>query len=610
MRLLIGLRTDACDVKRSATRRSGKASHRLTGLRRVWIAIALLAISLVATPAAAQGDCDYPDDWDDSGWFRRCIQEHRLDAWSPFMLHTAASSTGNPAIVQLLLGAGADPNAVDDFGRTPLHTGAENSNPVVASHLVAAGADPNALDNEGETPLHRSARYNENERVVARLLAAGADPLVERNDGRTPLHSALRYDAVRGVISVLVQAGAAENLTPLQLAALQDDAWAVTSLLAEGADPNVVDAYGWTSLHYAVPLSASGVVSALLEAGADPNIRTVDGVTALHLAARQGTSAVVSDLLGGSADPNATAGEEEAAGTSLHFAARWNDDSSVVPALLDGGADAAARDENGRRPVDFARGNDAMIGSAAYPRLLVTRPTALVAGRAATGDLEATDGNGWGFGYYDEWTYSAVTGQRVVITMDSEDVDAYLVVLQDDGTEVASDDDGGTDYNARVEFRARATEQYTILAASLFSETTGRYVIRVERATAGTGASAQAGSSAAGERSVPATEGTLVSRRTFSGSLSSSDAVWNDDSYYDRWTFSARAGQRLVVTMESDDVDAFLRVVGRDGSTLESDDDSGSGTNARVEFEAPYTGEYFVIATSYGSGDTGSYGVR
>ena len=101
-------------------------------------------------------------------------------------------------------------------------------------------------------------------------------------------------------------------------------------------------------------------------------------------------------------------------------------------------------------------------------------------------------------------------------------------------------------------------------------------MIRVERATAGIGASAQAGSSAASERSVPATEGTLVSRRTFSGSLSSSDAVWDDDSYYDRWTFSARAGQRLVVTMESDDVDAYLRVVGRDGNTLESDDDSGS----------------------------------
>ena len=72
-------RTDFRDASTHASARTGPARHRLTGLRPAWIALALLAISLVATPAAAQGDCDYPDDWDDSGWFRRCIQE--LTGW-------------------------------------------------------------------------------------------------------------------------------------------------------------------------------------------------------------------------------------------------------------------------------------------------------------------------------------------------------------------------------------------------------------------------------------------------------------------------------------------------------------------------------------------------
>ena len=48
MRLLFGSRTNARDVKRSASWRSGDASHRPTGLRRVWIGIALLAILLTA----------------------------------------------------------------------------------------------------------------------------------------------------------------------------------------------------------------------------------------------------------------------------------------------------------------------------------------------------------------------------------------------------------------------------------------------------------------------------------------------------------------------------------------------------------------------------------
>ena len=484
MRVLDNRKTRVPDCRATAARRATRTYGPPADCLRMWTTVALLAISMVATPAAAQGDCDYPDDWDDIGWFRSCLQEHGLlEDWTPWMLHSAALFTGNPAIIRLLLDAGADPNAVDDGGLTPLHQGAKNSNPVITAHLLAAGADPNALDNEGYTPLHHSAARGGSGRVITRLLSAGADPLAESNDGRTPLHSGMRYAAVRDVISALVQGGAAEHLTPLQFAALQDNAEAVTSLVAEGADPNVVDGYGWSALHFAIPLADSGVVAVLLAAGADPDALTVDGVTTLHLASRQASSAVVSELVEAGADPNAIGSEEEEAGTPLHVATRWSDDPSVVLVLLNGGADVAARDENGRRPVDFARGNNAMLGSAAYPRLLVTRPTTLVAGRASTGSLQVGDGVGWGVGYYDEWTYSAAVGQRVVITMDSEDVDAYLVVLREDGTEVARDDDGGGDFNARVEFEAPATGQYTILAASLFSETTGRYTIRVERPT-------------------------------------------------------------------------------------------------------------------------------
>lgn len=66
------------------------------------------------------------------------------------------------------------------------------------------------------------------------LLAGGPDPLAESNDGRTSLHSALRYAVVRDVISALVQGGGAANPTSLELAALESDAAALTSLLAGG----------------------------------------------------------------------------------------------------------------------------------------------------------------------------------------------------------------------------------------------------------------------------------------------------------------------------------------------------------------------------------------
>ncbi|MYC52725.1 MAG: hypothetical protein F4X47_10455 [Gammaproteobacteria bacterium] len=464
------------------------SEKRLRGQRSRSV-IGLLAILLFATPAAAQ-DCTVgPDDWDDVQLFRRCLSEVELDWWSApsgnTILHNAAANTNNPTVVQLLLGADADPNAINDLGQTPLHRGATNSNPVVISHLLSAAADPNAMDNDGYTPLHYAAAQSGNARAVTRLLGAGADPLVESNDGRTPLHSALRYAAEPDVVSELVEAGAAENLTLLSMVVLEGDSAAVSLLLASGADPRAADAYGWSSLHFAVPMAGPGVVSALLAAGADPNARTVGGASGLHLAARQATLEVVADLLDAGADPNAIDGDLEQARTPLHYAALSADAPSVVLALLSAGADPSLRDASGQRPVDFARENDAITGSSAYRRLLVSQPSPLMAGRSATGNLASTDGVRWGLAYYDEWSYSAIAGQRIVVAMDSEEVDAYLMVLRDDGTEVASDDDGGDGRNARLDFRARATTRYTILATSAIAEETGRYTIRIERPAGG-----------------------------------------------------------------------------------------------------------------------------
>ena len=525
-----------------------RASSRLSRLRWTPATLLILSASLVVHPASAQ-DCTIGrDGWDDIQRFRRCIEEHGLSAWTPWVLHQAAQFTSNPTIVRLLLQAGADPNAPDDSGLTPLHAGAWNSNPMVVSHLLDAGADLNARENDGYTALHYAAAQSGNGRVVKALLDRGADPLAESNDGRTPLHSALSYRAEPSVVSTMLAAGADEHLTPLQLAALQGDAMALGRLLADGADPNETDQYGWGPVHFAVPLGGLEAVSALLAAGADPRVRTISGATPLHLAAPQAPESVVAALLRAGADPNAK--EDEGGRTPLHNAAWYRQETllPVVTSLLEAGADPGSSQANMDDDGD----------GALHLALMNSEVTAPVVGALLNAGADPLARNRSGN------TPLHIAADR---TDDVAIIEALLVVGADPRAE---NEDGSRPVHLAWDIR---------------------------------------GSAAWWRLVVP--EGALTPGRTFDGSLNSSDAVWDDGSHYDVWTVTARTvGQRVVMDMESDDLDAYLRVLRNDGTAVASDDDGGSGSNARVEFRAVYAGDYLVIATSYEAGETGAYRVR
>ena len=69
---------------------------------------------------------------------------------------------------------GADVNAKDKVGVTPLTYATFKGAKEITELLITTGADVNAKDVDGRTPLHRAASYSHNE-VAELLIAKGAD---------------------------------------------------------------------------------------------------------------------------------------------------------------------------------------------------------------------------------------------------------------------------------------------------------------------------------------------------------------------------------------------------------------------------------------------------
>jgi ankyrin repeat protein len=106
-------------------------------------------------------------------------------------LHLAAAF-GQLEVSRLLLGRGADPNAVtlNDARVTPLHSAVNARHRDTASLLLALGASPNAVQRGGYTALHLAARDGD-EAIVDMLLIRGADASRAADDGKTSIDLAL-----------------------------------------------------------------------------------------------------------------------------------------------------------------------------------------------------------------------------------------------------------------------------------------------------------------------------------------------------------------------------------------------------------------------------------
>ena len=102
----------------------------------------------------------------------------------------------------------------------------------------------------------------------------------------------------------------------------------------------------------------------------------------------------------------------------------------------------------------------------------------------------------------------------------------------------------------------------------------------------------------------------IESGETLSGTLDEDDAMYDDGSYFDVYTFTGSAGERVRITLRSGDFDAYVALGYWYDDFVEefvSDDDSGGGFDAQLEFTLPDDDVYGILVNSLMPEELGAY---
>ncbi|MBX3476120.1 MAG: PPC domain-containing protein [Brevundimonas sp.] len=225
-------------------------------------------------------------------------------------------------------------------------------------------------------------------------------------------------------------------------------------------------------------------------------------------------------------------------------------------------------------------------------------PRTVRIGDEIEGRLDADDPETDAGPRFDAYVLRLAAGDRVSLGLEADDFDPLVRIGRMEGgvfSELAYNDDapdGGL--NARLLFTAPGAGDYVIRASSYAAGAEGDYRLKLEQAPP-----------------APAATPIALGQR-IEGRLARTDGVNAQGRRVDLYRFEGQPGQRITITATSSDFDAYLELF-RDTAggpvSVAQDDDSGGGTNARINTVLEEGGVYLIEARAFSDG-LGAYGLK
>ena len=235
-----------------------------------------------------------------------------------------AGSTEN--VKRLLSLQKASARDTTEFGISLLHSASNSRNLELVRLLIQEGADVNAQDEDGDSPLHSAMMRPDNYDVARTLIESGADVSNRAVDGKTPLHTFFN--------------------TTVSHVLMRDD-W-IEKLPPDVENMSIAHMLAWSSKSSAF-LFGRGLLYDDRSAMATDKL----GRTCLHFAASRGNVAVLSHLL--SQFPQEQIEKRDNQGrTPLLYAAESSRATQVIEILATKGCDINVVDFAGRNALHWA----------------------------------------------------------------------------------------------------------------------------------------------------------------------------------------------------------------------------------------------------------------